>query len=283
MTTTALKTISERSKKKRGGKNPIRVVLMAVALPLIILAAWWLISAGSTNYLNPPLSLIAEKFIPTWFSGDSFTDTRFWNDVIPSLLRILAGFALALFFGVAIGIPVGSSKKLRATVEPVLEFFRAIPPPVLVPIFMLFMGIGDGMKVAVIAIGCVWPILLNTVEGVRGIDSVQKDIARSYRFTPLGKLFKLTLPAASPQIITGARQSLSLGIILMVISEMFAASDGLGFSIVQFQRSFAVPEMWGGVLLLGILGVLLALAFRVFERIILKWYYGYLNTQRGGA
>lgn len=283
MTTTVLKTIEKRGKKPNRAAGAFRRIVMVFALPVILLAIWWFASANSTNYLNPPLQTTLAEFWPTWFGGDSFGQTRFMQDVIPSLWRIIAGFGIALVIGIVLGIAIGSSRKLRATVEPVLEFFRAIPPPVLVPIFMLFMGIGDNMKIAVIAIGCVWPILLNTVEGVRALDPVLKDISMSYRFTWHGRLFKLILPGSSPQAVTGARQALSIGIILMVISEMFAAQDGLGFSIVQFQRSFAIPEMWGGVILLGLLGLLFALVFRVVTGAILKWYYGYLNTQRGGA
>lgn len=255
---------------------------MLLALPVVLVALWWFLSAGSTNYLNPALSKIVAEFWPTWFGGD-FSESRFMVDVVPSFLRIVTGYVIALVLGVALGVMLGSSRRARAAVEPMLEFFRAIPPPVLIPVFMLFMGIGNSMKIFVIMIGCLWPILLNTIEGVRALDPVLKDIARSYRFSFWGRLRKLVLPGASPQIVTGARQALSIGIILMVISEMFAAKDGLGFTIVQFQRSFAIPQMWGGVILLGLLGLLLALIFQIFSRWALRWYNGFLRTQRGGA
>ena len=132
-----------------------------------------------------------------------------------------------------------------------LEFLRAIPPPVLVPIFILITGIGTTMKVLVIVSGCIWPILLNTVEGVRARDEVLEDTCRVYGIRGPARLRHLVLRSASPQIVTGMRQALSIGIILMVISEMFAASSGLGFTIIQFQRGFAIPEMWSGILLLG--------------------------------
>lgn len=285
MSTTAIRSASQRdrAKNRAGVATPARRFFMVVTLPIILIAAWWLASAGSTNYLNPPLASIVTEFWPTWFGGDTFTATRFYLDVIPSILRVLIGFVIALVIGIVLGVLIGSFRGLRAYLEPVLEFFRAIPPPVLVPIFMLFMGIGPEMRITVIVIGSVWPILLNSVEGVRSLDSVLKDTANSYRFTRWGRLTKLILPGASPQIITGARQALPLAIILMVISEMFAGKDGLGFMIVSFQRSFAIPQMWGGVILLGILGVVLSLIFRVISGFILKWYYGYLQAQRGGA
>jgi len=158
--------------------------------------------------------------------------------------------------------------------EPVLEFLRAVPPPVLVPVIMLFAGIGDTMKIVVIASGCVWPILLNTVEGVRAVDPVMLETARSYGITGPSRLRNLVLRSASPQIFAGLRQALSIGIILMVISEMFAASNGLGFTIVQFQRSFAIPEMWSGIVVLGLLGVTMSFIFQWAERNILRWYHG---------
>ncbi len=136
------------------------------------------------------------------------------------------------------------------------------------------------MKILVIVSGCIWPILLNTVEGVRAVDEVLIDTCRSYGIVGPARLWHLVLRSASPQIVTGMRQSLSIGIILMVISEMFAASNGLGFTIVQFQRTFAIPEMWSGVLLLGLLGFVLSLLFRLAESRFLAWYQGLRRVQR---
>ncbi|GGM40372.1 ABC transporter permease [Promicromonospora citrea] len=259
-----------------------RSVLLTLGLPVAILTVWWVASAGSTSFYSPPLAEIVGTSRETWFSAP-LAESRLAVDVVPSVLRLLAGYAVALVVGVALGVAVGSSRALRAFLEPVLEFFRAIPPPVLVPVLMLFFGIGDTMKIVVIAIGCVWPVLLNTVEGVRGLDPVLRDTARAYRLGRVATLRHLVLRGASPQIVTGARQALSIGIILMVISEMFAAKDGLGFSIVQFQRSFAIPEMWSGVLLLGVVGVLLSLVFRAVTDAVLRWYLGYRQSQHGGA
>jgi ABC-type nitrate/sulfonate/bicarbonate transport system permease component len=115
-------------------------------------------------------------------------------------------------------------------------------------------------------------MLLNTIEGVRSIDPVLKDTCRVYRIHGLRRLFSLTLPAAAPQIVTGMRTGLSIAIILMVISEMFASRNGMGFMIIQFQRTFSIPEMWSGILLLGLIGVLLSLLMRVVELWVLGWY-----------
>jgi len=252
----------------------LRRATLVVALPAALLTAWWFASAGSTDFYRPPLSRILAAFGETWFGP------RLVDDVLPSLARLGLGYAMALVIGVTLGVATGLSPRLRATLEPVLEFLRAVPPPVLVPILILVAGIGNTMKVLVIVSGCVWPVLLNTVEGVRNVDGVLADTCRSYRIRGQARLRHLVLRSASPQIVTGARQALSIGIILMVISEMFAASSGLGFTIVQFQRGFAIPEMWSGVLLLGLLGVALSVVFRVVEHRVLGWYHGIRAVQR---
>ncbi|MFD0251291.1 ABC transporter permease [Streptomyces sp. NPDC127113] len=243
-------------------------LVLALALPLVLVAVWWVSSAGSQDVYWPPLRTVLESFPEVW------TGERWRGDVLPSVLRLAAGYALAAVVGVAVGTLVGSHRRVRAVCEPVLEFLRAVPPPVLVPVIMLFAGIGDTMKIVVIAAGCVWPVLLNTVEGVRAVDAVMAETARCYGVTGVARLRHVVLPAASPQIFAGLRQALSIGIILMVISEMFAASNGLGFTIVQFQRSFAIPGMWTGILLLGLLGFVLSVLFQLVERRALGWYHG---------
>ena len=253
-----------------------RRTVLLLGLPLVLVAAWWFISAGSTSFFFPPLRDILAAFPDTWFEG------RIGSDVLPSMIRLLAGYALAVVFGVGVGMAAGSSRVLRSLIEPPLEFLRAIPPPVLVPVLILIAGIGDGMKVTVIAIGCVWPVLLNTIEGVRGLDPVLRDTAAAYRLSRTSQLRVLVLRGASPQIFTGARQALSIGLILMVISELFTATNGLGFATIQFQRSFAIPEMWTGILLLGVIGVLLSLVFRVVERRALGWYLALRDAERKG-
>lgn len=252
----------------------LRRVGLALGLPVILVTAWWFVSAGSTDFYRPPLSRILVAFRETWFGQ------RLVDDVLPSVARLGFGYAVALLLGIGIGMAIGLNRTLAALCEPVLEFLRAIPPPVLVPILMLVAGIGDVMKVLVIVSGCAWPILLNTVQGVRSVDEVLADTCRSYRIGGVYRLWHLVLRSASPQIVTGARQALSIGIILMVISEMFAANSGLGFAVVQFQRGFAIPEMWSGVLLLGLLGVLLSLVFRLAEHRVLGWYHGFRATHR---
>ncbi|NUL45447.1 ABC transporter permease [Cellulosimicrobium funkei] len=263
---------SPEKRKSTGPKRALgaaRGLFFIAALPVILVLIWYVSTAvGERNFFVPTPALLVETFFETW-TGDRIT-----TDVIPSLTRLLIGIAGSILIGIIGGLLIGSVRWLRALTEPTLEFFRAIPPTVLIPVLMLLIGIGDDMKIAVIISGAVWPILLNTIEGVRSMDEVLADTTHTYGIKGFNRVRYLILPSAMPQIMAGIRQSLSIALILMVISEMFAASSGLGFTIVQFQRSFAIPEMWSGIVLLGIIGVIMSFIFQLIERNVLRWYHG---------
>lgn len=253
----------------------VRRIAFAIGLPAALIALWWALTLGTTSFFVPKPGPLVSTFVDTWVGE------RFSTDVLPSLARFAAGVTLAIVLGIGAGMLIGTFTLVRRLTEPVLELFRAIPPPVLVPVLMIILGVSDTMKVSVIAFGAIWPVLLNTVEGVRAVDSVLSDTSRTYRLDRVARLRYLVLPSASPQIMAGIRQALSVGLILMVISEMFASSSGLGFTIVQFQRSFAVDEMWSGIVMLGLIGVLLSVLFHLSERRILRWYHAQREVQRG--
>jgi ABC-type nitrate/sulfonate/bicarbonate transport system permease component len=252
----------------------LRRVAYFVGLPVLLIAAWSLLTLGPTNFFVPkPLKLV-ETFWTVWASD------RLLTDFLPSIIRLFIGLTASIVLGVVLGVLIGTYRWLRSLTEPILEFFRAIPPPVLVPLLMLLIGINDQMKIVVIIAGAIWPVLLNTVEGVRAVDQVLSDTSATYRITGLARLRHLVLPGASPQIMAGVRQCLSIGLILMVISEMFGSSSGLGFTIVLFQRGFAIPEMWSGIAVLGLIGIGLSFVFRGVERAALGWYHGQREMQR---
>lgn len=253
----------------------VKKALFMVGLPAVLVALWWLSSANSTNPYFPPLQDILGTFPDTW------SPEQIRSNVLPSLARLTVGVAVAIVLGVSLGVAVGSSSVLRAATEPVLEFLRAIPPPVLIPVLILFAGIGDSMKVMVIVWGCLWPVLLNTVDGVKEADGVLSDTCRIYGISGRSRLTRFILPSAGPRIFAGMRQALSLGIILMVIGEMFASTNGLGFAVIQFQREFSIPQMWTGIILLGLIGVLLSVLFGLAERRVLAWYFGLRRQHMG--
>jgi len=256
-------------------KKTLSVVGYALGLPIVLIAIWYVATLSSTNPFVPKPGLLVTTFFDTWF-GDVFA-----NDVLPSLARFAVGAAIAVVLGVVLGLCVGLNRNLRAYTEPVFEFFRALPPPVLIPILALVMGVGDQMQVTVIVLGAVWPVVLNTIEGVRATDSVQSETSRSYGITGWNRVRFQVIPSAMPQIMAGIRQALPIAIILMVIGEMLYTTNGLGYSITQFQRQFAISPMWSGILMLGLIGYAVSLIFKAVERRTLSWYYGLKDIENG--
>jgi ABC-type nitrate/sulfonate/bicarbonate transport system permease component len=246
----------------------VLALTLEIATPLAVLGLWAVWSAGSESFYFPPLKEILESFADLWLFE------RVGSDVVPSLLRLGAGFGIAVVAGVVLGLALGLSRTARRGADPIVEFLRAVPPPALLPFAILALGVGDQMKVFVIALACVWPVLLNTIDGVAGVDPTLLDTAKAYGVRRRDRILRLLLPAASPQIFAGMRSSLSLALILMVISEMVASTNGIGYFVVQAQRSFDIPEMWAGILLLGLLGYVLNAILALVERRVLRWHRG---------
>jgi ABC-type nitrate/sulfonate/bicarbonate transport system permease component len=241
-----------------------------VAVPLAILGAWELWSARADNPKFPELWEILKTFRRLWLFSE------FGTHVVPSLVRIAEGYAIAVVAGVALGLPLGLSRWARIWAMPHIEWWRAMPPPALLPISIILLhSIGDRQKVAFIAFFCVFPILLNTIDGVRGIDPTLVETARSYNVPAVERIRRLVLPAALPQIVAGMRTSVSLAVIMMVLSEYFSSTSGVGYVLLISKNTFQLQPMWAAILLIGLLGFLLNLLFLVFERRVLAWHRGW--------
>jgi ABC-type nitrate/sulfonate/bicarbonate transport system permease component len=249
-------------------KSRALATALEITVPLLLLVLWGLVSANSDTYYFPPLTDILETFMDTWVFE------RVQSDVVPSLTRLALGYGIACAVAVTVGLALGLSRPLRRATDPIVQFLRAIPPPALLPFGILVLGVGNSMKIFIIAFVCLWPVLLNTIDGVAGVDPTLRETARVYDIGPVDRVLRVTLPAAAPQIFAGMRTALSLALILMVISEMVASTNGIGYFVLQAQRSFAIPEMWSGILLLGILGYVLNAVFLLAERRVLRWHRG---------
>jgi ABC-type nitrate/sulfonate/bicarbonate transport system permease component len=249
------------------GKHFLGVGL-EIAVPIALLVIWGVLSAGSKTYYFPPLTDIFTAFKDNWLFE------RVSSDVVPSLTRMFAGFGIAIVVGISAGLLFGLSRRARIAADPILEFLRAIPPPALLPFAILVFGVGNGMKIFIIALVCLWPILLNTIDGVNSVDPTLRETAYMYGIPWRDRIWGVMLPAASPQIFAGIRTSLSLALILMVISEMVASTNGIGYFVLQSQRTFAIPEMWSGIFLLGILGYVFNAGFGLIEKRVLRWHRG---------
>ena len=243
-------------------------VVVRLVVPVGLIALWWVASAGSTSVFFPPLSRIAERFREVWLFD------RFGSDIVPSLVRMMAGFALSAVVGVAVGLVLGLSRLLRRASNPTLQFSRSVPGPALVLVFLVVLGTSNGAKIVLIAFVGVFPVILNTMSGVADMEPVRRDVAHSYRLTRTQRIRHVVLPGAAPKIAAGMRISLGLSFIMMILSEYVGATNGIGHFTRGAATQFAIPDMWSGMVLLGIIGVLANLLFGTAERRALRWDHG---------
>jgi len=250
---------------RAGGHVLLRLVVLVVAVAL-----WQVAARAHASVYFPPPGQIAGRAHELWFSGPVgrlFLTDAAVADILPSLGRMAAGFGIAAVTGIALGLAVGRSRWAYALCNPVLQFARAVPPPALVPVFVVVFALGTPMQVASIAFSAVWPVLINTAEGARGTDPLRLDVAAVLRLNPVERLWFLLLPSALPRIFAGLRLSLSLSLILMVFSELLpGTADGIGFTLTDAQSRSDLLTVWAALLLLGVLGYVLNTALLAVER-----------------
>lgn len=243
----------------------LRTLLITLWLPAGLIATWALAVRTGTSLYFPPLHAILVRFHANWLFG------RFGQDVVPTLKIFVLGYLAAVILGVAVGTVLGCVPWLASVVDPFAQFLRALPAIALVPLVLIFAGIGIQGKVILVLTGAIWPVLINTMDGIRAIEPELRRTADVYRLPRGVYLRSVVLPAASVNIVSGARISLAIAMVLTIASEMFAATSGIGYFVLQAQQSFLISDMWSGIILLGILGYVLTQMFALIERRLLRW------------
>ncbi|ANS68769.1 ABC-type nitrate/sulfonate/bicarbonate transport system, permease component [Streptomyces lincolnensis] len=244
--------------------------LLRWSVLVLAVGVWEAVTRAHGSVYFPPPGRIARHAHDLWFSGPvrhAFLTPAAVDDILPSLGRMAAGFALAAVAGIALGLAVGRSRRAYALCNPVLQFARAVPPPALVPVFVVIFSFGTPMQIASIVFSAVWPVLINTAAGVRNTDPLRLDVAAVLRLNTVERLWFVVLPSALPRIFAGLRLSLSLSLILMVFSELLPGTEnGIGFTLTDAQTRSDLLTVWAALVLLGALGHLLNTGLLVVEK-----------------
>jgi ABC-type nitrate/sulfonate/bicarbonate transport system permease component len=236
----------------------------AVVLTLGIWQAFW--SAG--------------KISPLFFSGPSAIAARFWDaaahgqllsDLKYSSTNFAIGFVLASVGGIVVGVLVGWYRRLEMVLGPFLNALYATPRVAMVPLIIIWFGIGMWSKVFVVFISAFFPVLVNTIGGVRAIDHDLLRAARAYCASDWQIFTTVAVPGSVPFILTGLRQGVALGLIGVVVGEMFGGSQGIGFMVAYGGQTFATDTLFVGVLIIAFAGILLTSAAEKLERHFSRW------------
>jgi sulfonate transport system permease protein len=220
--------------------------------------------------------LVSPVFLPgpdrAWASLiKGFSSGELLTKLLGTLEHMVYGWFAASVAGIALGAMIGSSKWMRSYVAPSLELLRPLPVSAIIPVAIAFFGLSQGMALFVIAFGAIWPMLLATIHGFAAVEPRLYEVARSLHMSRLSVIFKIALPSASPDILSGMRLSLTVALILSVVCEILAGLDGLGHWILLSARSFRSADLFAGVILLGLVGYVTALAMSAAEQRLLRW------------
>jgi len=242
---------------------------------LVALAAWQALPAtgivSSTEI--PGAAAVLGRLVELLGTGD------LWKAVGATLAGAGLGFTAAVVIGVVIGTLMGSSALVRNALSPAVEFLRPVPGVALIPVAMLMFGPGLSSDVALVAFGCVWVVIIQTLAGVGAVDQVAVQTARSFRLSAWDRIRFVQVPSSLPFIATGMRIASSIALIVAVTAELISGNAGLGDSIALAQSAGRVDDMYAYILAAGVLGILAHIGFGGLERRLLHWH----QSQRAGV
>jgi NitT/TauT family transport system permease protein len=246
------------------GAGSVGTRLVAIAALALIWEVFPRLGVVDATFL-PPLS---DVLVAWW---DLLKSGQLAEHAEASLIRSLTGFGLAIVITIPLGLVIGWYKPVANLLNPLLELFRNTAALALLPVFVLILGLGETSKIAVITYACAWPILLNTISGVRTVDPLLIKSARSLGLGPLRLFQKVVLPAAVPTIFTGIRLAGAYSILILIAAEMVGAKAGLGYLINYAQYNFAVPDMYAGIITISALGLIVNQLLIALERRFSTW------------
>jgi ABC-type nitrate/sulfonate/bicarbonate transport system permease component len=235
------------------------VFLLGVGLVEVMARLGWL-----TSYVPPP-SVI---FAALW---RGMIDGDISSQISVTLSVYARGLALATALAVFMGILMATYKPVYDALKIIVEFLRPVPSVAMIPLAILFFGLGATMRITVISYAAFWPLLINTIYGVRAIDPLALDVARNFGITGREALWRVTLPSALSGIATGFRISATIALVVTITKELIAGNSGIGFFISQMEQANRLPSMYAAIFLTGAIGYLLNTVYFALERRIVFW------------
>jgi ABC-type nitrate/sulfonate/bicarbonate transport system permease component len=262
-------SVTAKSERRRFPALPPARALRRWLVPVALLALWEVSSDTGLvdSYYLPPLHVVLQTAWSLLLSGQLLDDTGV------SLYRLFAGYASGAIAGIVVGVVTGRSALAFDLLDPVIQALRPISPIALLPLAIVYLGVGDFEKIMLIAYSTFFPVVINTYFGVRGVDPVVLMAARTLGATRrLDMLREIILPAALPHIFSGLRVSLGISFIVLIAAEMIAAHSGLGFRILDAEQVFEINVVYVGIVVISLLGLLFDAVFMRVRRRVLPWY-----------
>ncbi|MDB4868288.1 MAG: transporter permease [Cohnella sp.] len=269
--------MSNQKKRKRRrwieprGSISLQLYLALSVISFVLMLAGWS-ALTYTGVIDPLFLPSPSRIIQSGFK--LFTEFHFIGDILATVLRVFEGFILALILGVILGLLIGTFKVVEAFFEPMISFIRYMPVSAFIPLFILWIGVGDSEKVLVIFFGSIFSIILMVAVEVGTVRSELLEASFTLGSTPFGVLRSVILPASMPGIMEIARLVLGWAWTYIVVAELVASSSGIGHVIIESQRMLRTSNIIFGILTIGILGLITDLVLKLIIRKMFPWSYG---------
>lgn len=237
-------------------------------LPLAIIALAW--------ELAPRIGLVSPELLPPFSliitdGASLFGDTEIYDHAGASLFRAFSGLAIAIVFGISAGVSMAWFKPVRVVLNPIVQMFYPMPKSALIPVMIIWLGIGSASKIVLIFLGCMLPVIISAYNGARGVDHIYIWSARSLGASRREVLWDVVIPAALPQILNGVRTSLAICFVLLVSSELLISTEGLGFLIGVLGENGVYPTMFAVIFIVIALGFLADRIYLMVSKRALSW------------
>src|SRR5438128_7359769 len=228
-----------------------RAFVRSVIVPAAIVLAWEALSRSGV--INPMILPALSRVLLRWI--DYFKSGELPRDAVSSLYRVMMGFLIGTALGLLIGLAMGASNAVYAYLNPLVQLLRPIPPIAYVPLAILWFGLGNPPAFFLISLGAFFPVLMNTITGVRSVDAIYIRAARNLGASRAALFFRVMVPAAMPHIMTGIRVGFGVAFIVVIVAEMIAVNSGLGYRILEAREYFWSDKIIAGMITIGLLGL----------------------------
>ena len=266
-----------------------REIGVGLVVPVAIVALWQ--AAASLGWVNENVLPSPLEVVRKWVAyllplQARLPEVGWWSwalsgelivDSLGSMYRVLSGFLVGAGLALPLGLAMGANKHVYAWFNPLVQLLRPIPPIAYIPLSILWFGLGNPPAVFLIALGAFFPVLMNTITGVRQVDNLYLRAARNLGAGRRALFLRVMLPAAVPYILSGVRIGIGTAFIVVIVSEMIAVNAGLGFRILEAREYFWSDKIIAGMISIGLLGLAIDLAMNRLNNHLLRWHRGLEN------
>ena len=269
----------------------LKQLIASTIVPLLLLVAWELLSRFGffSPHVLPAPSRVALRWISYASPQEPFNSATMsyvvWffsgelpHDAVATIFRVTVGFAIGAGLALPLGLLMGNFNRIYRHFNPLIQVLRPIPPIAYIPLAILWFGLGNPPAFFLISLGAFFPVLMNTIAGVRSVDSVYIRAAQNLGAKPWTLFMRVILPAATPHILTGIRVGIGVAFICVIVAEMIAVNNGLGFRILEAREFFWSDKIIAGMFTIGLLGLAIDTGMSRLNTHLLRWHRGLEGT-----